>query len=302
MKRHIAFLAAVLIAAAGVASASPDDGYLGVYMQDLTKNVRKGLDLTVDYGVLISRVEDDSPAAKAGIEKGDVIIKFDGKKIEDPDDLSDLVEDTEPGSEVEVVVIRDGKEKKFTVEVGEREDDMFFSFNSDDFGDFMHHGDVARFLPGPKLGVQTAELNDDLAGYFDTKEGVLVLDVMDESVASEAGLKSGDVIRKVNGEDIEDTSDIRRAIKDLDEGDQFEIQVVRKSKNQTLKATMDDQSQYWIMGGNTPRVRVHGKRMDIPRAPRMPRVDFDRESLRKEMDELRKEIQELKEELKKKDT
>jgi S1-C subfamily serine protease len=185
-----------------VAAGSKDaekKGYLGVYMQKLDSDVREGLDLEVQEGVLISGVEEGGPADEAGIRDGDVIIEFAGKKIASPDDLRDLAQETEVGEEVKVKVIRDGKAKTLTLVVGEWPDDFGWMSINDFHSDWDDIPGVSKiihaFSPKPRLGVEVTELNDDLAPYFKTRpgEGVLVLEVNEESVAEEAGVKSGDV-------------------------------------------------------------------------------------------------------------
>lgn len=307
-----AAIAVVTLAAvaASVSMATPDErGYIGVYMQTLDRSHREGLDLKVDKGVLISGVEDDSPADKAGLQDGDVIVEFNGKAVDDPDALRDLVRDTKPGEKVEVVIIRDGDRKTLKLEVGERPEGGTFGWSSDDhpgWGD-MHwfdtddvHGLRAMF-GGPRLGVTAAELNDDLAGYFDTKagDGVLVLGVADDSIAKKAGIKSGDVIQKVGDKAIGDVSDLRKALRDFDEGDQFDVTLLRKGKTQTVKATMDDQQKIslWTVGEGDGDWTV--KRVREHRNPRVRvDVDKDRQELHDAMNELRDEIKQLKKEIK----
>ncbi|MDH3196808.1 MAG: PDZ domain-containing protein [Candidatus Krumholzibacteria bacterium] len=316
----LAAAAAVAVALAATAVALPggkdDDekvveksrGYLGVYMQELTKKLRKGLDVEVEKGVLVSGVADDSPAEKAGIEDGDVIVKFAGKSVASPDDLGDLVRDTKPGTEVSVELVRDGKTRSVTLAVGEQPDDLLFSWSGDDFDwadlDWAPRAGRhvrAMIMMGPRLGVHTAELNEDLAGYFGAKpgEGVLVLEVNEESVAEEAGVKAGDVIQKIGDEEVGDVDDLREALGDFEEGDEFEIALLRKGKKQTLKATMDDSGHAWKAALRAPRVHMNRHRVHAPRV----RVErWDDNDLREEMDDLRRELDELKKELEKKDS
>ncbi len=211
-RRVIAGMAAVAAAAmlltvvtgAGVAGSKDDEkGYIGVYMQDLDGDLREGLDLEVNTGVLINGVEKGSPADEAGMEDGDVVIEFNGTEITSTDELRELVADTEAGQKVKIKIIRDGKEKTLTLVVGEWPDDLTWHsfgdvrFDDNNWHDFGHS--VRAFMFRPQLGVQVTELNEGLAPYFKTKsgEGVLVLDVNDESVAEAAGILAGDVIQTV---------------------------------------------------------------------------------------------------------
>ena len=285
-------------------SAEKSRGYLGVYLQKLTSDLREGLGIDVEKGVLVSAVEDDGPAGKAGIEDGDVIVKFAGKSVASPDDLRDRVRDTKPGTEVAVELVRDGKTRSVDVTVGEQPDDLFLSWSGDDFEwadvDWPHFPHEVRALVhmGPRLGVQAAELNDDLAGYFSAKlgEGVLVLEVSEESVAEAAGVKAGDVIQKVGDEKIGSVEDLRESVSDFEEGDEFDIALLRKGKTQTVKATMDGSGQ-WKTSFRVPR--VHMDRHSV-RGPRVRVERWDDSDLRQEMKELRREIDELKKELEKK--
>jgi len=296
-----------LFNAAKAGSKGEKKGYLGVYMQELDRDVREGLDLDVKSGVLISGVEDDGPADEAGLKDGDVIVAFNGEKVDDPDDLRDLARDTEPGEVVEIEIIRDGETKKLSLTVGEWPDEPSWvtlgdlDFDGDDFG---HHFDkmVYAFSPKPRLGVEVTELNDDLAGYFKTKAGagVLVLKVNEESVALDAGVKAGDVIVMVGDEEVSSVDALRESVEDYEEGDEFAIQVVRKGKKKTLTATMDEAENvfHWSGEPNSWNFRQQLPNMHQFRM-RAPHVDIDiDDELREELEEMKKELKEMKKELK----
>lgn len=298
--------ASVADVAAGSKNDDENKGYLGVQMQKLTKELRKGLDLRVKRGVLINDVEDGSPADKAGIEDGDVIVEFDGKTIDSPDELRELVEATKIGDEVRVKVVRDGDDKQLRVVIGERPEDFGWSMFDDDVHfdlDNKIQGLVTRFSPGPRLGVQATELNDDLASYFDTNEdgGVLVLDVEEESLAEKTGIKPGDVIQGIDDEEIESIGDIRESLKDFEEGDNFEIKILRHGKKQKLPATMDDQKHFEFFSGDMGNVyKWHEKpHRQFERFRSSPRIEVYEDDLKDQLQELKKEMKELKKELKK---
>jgi len=309
----ICLLALVLVLSVGVTGVyagkvkdDNGDGYLGVYMQKLTRDIAKGLDLDVTRGVLINGVEDGSPADKAGIEDGDVIVEYDGHKVNSPDDLRDMVEDTDVGDEVKIKFLRDGDEKTVRVVVGERPERLAWTLSDDD-GIFLDlkdglHGMFTGFTPGPRLGVKATEMNDDLASYFDTDKdsGVLVLEVEDESVAEEAGVKAGDVIKEVDGEKVSSVDGLRESLRGFEEGDEFDVVVVRHGKKQTLKAKMDEQNHFKIMRGGD----FHFDKKNLPRRYEIKKFDdgsrvfvHEDEEL-KDLKELKEELEELKEELK----
>jgi C-terminal processing protease CtpA/Prc len=285
--------------------AKGEGGYLGVYMQELNDDVRKGLDIGASTrGVLVSGVEEGSPAEKAGIEEGDIITKFDGHKVESPEELRSAVQALEPGEEATVEVLHDGKSASKSVLVGEREHAEGFNYyEMPEDGMRRYPMDMGRafaFFGGPRLGVQAHEIDDDgLAAYFGVKsgEGVLVLDVEENSVGDKAGIKAGDVIREVGEEKIGDVEDLRTAVRDYDAGDEFTITVFRHGKNQSLKATMDeDNDQAFYL---PPKMRWHG----ATPAPRVRAYDRQRvqQDIREKLDDLKQEMKELKEKLERED-
>jgi len=281
------------------------NGYIGVYLQELTSQVRKGLDLKVENGVLVSGVEEDSPADNAGIEDGDVIVRFNGKSVSSADELRSAVRATSPGKAAKVDVVHDGDSKTLTLTVSERPEQQTMRWESHGDGDapMMFARDFSMF-GGPRLGVEAKELdNEGLASYFGAKkgDGLLVLSVDDESVAGKAGVKAGDIISKVGDDKIEDTQDVRHALKDYDKGDTFDITVIRHGKSQSLKATMDEDHEF-AFDMQAPE-NFHWRGMMAPRAPRAPMTPRvyvtpgNRDELRRELDDLKQQIQELKEQL-----
>jgi len=299
-----ALIAVGITGVTGVHAGRDGQGaYLGVYMQELTRDVRRGLDLDVRDGVLISGVADDSPAARAGVEDGDVIVEFNGKAVSDPDELSDLVSQLDPGKKVKIVVVRDGKRKTIKLKVGEKPEDFgtFSTRHMKRFAPMMKEFSRNAFFFGqPRIGVRAAELNEDLASYFDAPDdsGVLVLDVVEDSMAEEAGVKAGDVILQVGDEKIDEISDIGDALEDLDEGDTVDLTVLRHGKKKTLKATVTDTDEQYSFNFTAPKMHWRG---------RPPRVMVDRlhedggmDELRGQLDELRRELKKLRKEIREK--
>jgi len=296
---------AVALLAAGVGTAdagrknskkSPR-GYLGVYMQEIDSDMKEGLDLKVDEGVLISGIIDDSPADEAGLEDGDVIVKFNGKAVTSPDELRDMVRDTAPGTKVALEIVRDGKNQTIELEISDRPSE-FWGFSSNDWDPGDLH--FARFMGGPALGIHATDLNDDLAPYFKTKakSGVLVLDVENDTVAEKAGIKAGDVIQKVGDEEVSSVRGMRESLRDMDlnEGDEFDVAVLRNGKKQTLKATMDDQVYGRFFNGHSHGFHGYNQQFGPPRV----QVERWNQDLRQELNELREEVEALKKELKSK--
>ena len=281
------------------------NGYIGVYLQELTAQVKKGLDLKVENGVLVSGVEEDSPADNAGIEDGDVIVRFNGKSVSSADELRSAVRAMSPGKAAKVDVVHDGDSKTLTLTVSERpEEQAMMHWHSDGDDTPMMFARDFNMFGGPRLGIQAKELDDEgLASYFGAKkgDGLLVLSVDDESVAGKAGVKAGDIISKVGDDKIADTQDVRHALKDYDKGDKFDITVIRHGKSQSLKATMDEDHEFAF--DTVAPEAFHWRGMMPPRAPRAPMAPRvyvspgNRDELRRELDDLKQQIQELKEQL-----
>ena len=223
--------ALLLLAAEKTAPAKVKHGFLGVSVQRLGDDEREKLG--AGQGVQVLDVEKESAAAKAGIEKGDVIQAVNGEKVRDPQALAEIVRELTAGSSVKIGLWRAGKAlevKAVLGELGPRQN-------------FIWHG-----LPLKKsvrstafLGVNLMELNSDLAAYFAVPagEGVLITAVEKGTPAEKAGLKSGDVIVKMADKAVKESGDIHEALAALKEGDSLDITVVRHGKRETLKAEPD---------------------------------------------------------------
>lgn len=279
----IAALAAVLVFAAGVGAAVLPPAHaqaaarapralqilggrgsqIGVTIRDVEDGDAKAGKLAAPSGVIIEEVTEESPAAKAGLKKGDIVVEFDGERVRGVRQFTRLVQETPPGRKTQAAVMRDGQRVNVTVEP--RESDGFNIFADRNLGvlgnldgDFRFDiprpatpvppsapkppappafPDVDTFIwrSGNGLGITVSELSDQLAQYFGTKDGVLVSSVADNSAASKAGIKAGDVITSFNGSDVTGASDLRRRIQRLEDGEDFTVGVVRDKKTLTLK-------------------------------------------------------------------
>lgn len=210
-------------------------GYLGVGIENLTKVDKEDLD--VEWGVLVTEVVSNSPAEKAGIIEDDVIQYFKGDKIETTSDLVDKVRDTNESEKVQIALIRDGKKKDVyaVIEHKRQRESRAVHWFGDNGGHFEFHADRGY------LGVQLHDLDEDLASYFNVKldEGVLVLKVMEDSPAEKAGLKSGDIIVEIDGETMNEASNVSEIIGEKDPEETVKITVLRHQKKMTLNATLD---------------------------------------------------------------
>ncbi len=189
-------------------------GWLGVRIQQVTDEIAESLNIKPARGALIAGVDDKGPAKPAGIEPGDVVVKFDGKDIKEPKDLSRTVADTAVGKEVDVVVIRKGAEETHKVTLGRLDD-----------GDKAVQAS-AKNQPEPAekpvtqkaLGLDLATLSKDLRSRYkikDTVKGVVITNVDGNSDAAEKRLSAGDVIVEVAQEAVSNAADIKKRVDQL---------------------------------------------------------------------------------------
>lgn len=181
-------------------------GWLGVRIQTVTPDIAEGLGLDEPRGALVAGIQENGPAVGSGLEPGDVIIEFDGHEIRKMRDLPRIVAATEPGKEVEVVVLRDGKKRTFKIKLGRLED-------ADGSGEAK--GAPGKPLENETLGLSLAPLNDLLRQQFGIDEdvkGVLVVAVVPGSQADEKRIRPGDVIVKVAQEPVFDPEDVERQV------------------------------------------------------------------------------------------
>jgi serine protease Do len=190
-------------------------GWLGVSIQPLTPELAKSFGLKEPNGVLISDVMQQSPAAAAGIASGDVIVEFDRKKVDSPQELQRAVAATTPGRAVPLKVWRDKSEKTLEIKIGETPDEAV-TLKSTNKGKSL-------------LGLDVRPITPELARQLNlrTPDGVIVFSVDEESAASEAGLQRGDVIREVNRQKVRSVQDFEKVTKDVKDGDRVTVLLQR---------------------------------------------------------------------------
>jgi serine protease Do len=188
-------------------------GWLGVRIQPVTDEIGEALGIKPTRGTLIAGIDDKGPAKAAGIETGDVIVKFDGKDIKETRDLTRQVADTPIDKDVEVVIIRKGKEEKKTVKVG-RLDDTDKKLAS-----------IKPTTPDEKpvavkkaLGLDLADINEDLRRRYNIKEnvkGAVITAVEQNSPASEKSLKPGDTIVEISQVTMANAAEVQKRVDQL---------------------------------------------------------------------------------------
>jgi len=177
-------------------------GWLGVYIQKLTPEMAESLKVPGGKGALVADVTKDGPAEKAGILSGDVIVRFDGREVEDPHELPQIVASTSPGKQVQVTVVRDGKRIDISVKIAEMA------------------GEEARAgKGGPDLskgmGLTVQDITPEIAKHLDieNRNGVLVASVESGSPADDAGFREGDLIRQINRKPVQNTGEFQKVMK-----------------------------------------------------------------------------------------
>jgi serine protease Do len=231
--------------------------WLGVTLSDISAEKAKELNLSGEYGVQVTKIVEDSPAAKAGLAKDDIIIEFAGEKVRSAMQLRRLVRETPPGRDVAIAVRRGGQTKTLTAKLAEPEHHGtgFFEGPTPP-GTF--HVQIPHPMPGvpspdfnfvwkqrgARLGISADELTSQLAQYFGVKQGkgILVREVVVGSAAEKAGLKAGDVIVAVDGKEVSAVRELRRALDenaDQKEKRKLTLTIVRDKHEQTVSVELD---------------------------------------------------------------
>lgn len=198
-------------------------GWLGVVVQKITPELREKLNLKDERGALVADVTPGSPAEKAGIKRGDVIVTFDGKDIKDTNELPYAVASTPVGKSANVEVIRKGQKKSLQVKVGEMKEQREAQDSSQ---------------PRPTLGMTVEEITPELAKTLGLAEssGLVIVQVAENSPASEAGLMQGDVLLEIDQEPVRDSQSFQKKTEGYRKGDT--VLLLIKRQNATLYATL----------------------------------------------------------------
>lgn len=261
--RNIIFITAVTIPVAGLAlgcSHKPfedehrighravvvvsdrDRGWLGISIDEVTPKLARKENLKVDAGVLVREVQEDSPAEKAGIKRGDVLTEYDGKKILDERDLIDEVRRTKPGTEVTISVNRNGDTRLLKATIDEARSSRSYSFRVPSPRIHVEPRRLMIHRESMTYGMSFEELNRQLGEYFGAPngKGLLVKNVKSGSAAEKAGFKAGDVIVKIGTTDISEIEDFSYALRKFKDGEKAEVEVLRKGSTQKINLTVEN--------------------------------------------------------------
>ncbi|OGV61425.1 MAG: hypothetical protein A2283_01075 [Lentisphaerae bacterium RIFOXYA12_FULL_48_11] len=180
--------------------------YIGVYPQEITSDMADALGIKDHQGIIISNVMKGSPAEKAGIKHGDIIVKLNGQDVKSPVEFRNEVSSKAPGTKLNVTISRDGKEEKFSITTAELQDDS------------VAGAGVLTFPEGEKsiekLGINVKNLSKELAERFeiDLEYGVVIVEVDPDSDAARAGIQAGHVITGVNTKSVSNVTEFKKAL------------------------------------------------------------------------------------------
>jgi len=279
-----------------------DGGYLGIQTADVTKENFARFGLRDVRGVVIEKVMENSPAASAGLQNSDVIVRFNGEEITSVRKLTRLISEVAPDHQIKLTIFRNGRESELTATLGTRPEPKFEMGNFDmavppgkfDFPDMPNFPQTFDFKNFPKgqiapdgdsdtfwragssrqIGVSVSPLTRQLGNYFGVAEGALLInDVREDSPASKAGIKAGDIIVEVNGKAIKGDFDLIRAIGEKKEGD-IEIVIIRDKNRQTLRVTPEaikgDLAPFMDSNEGFTTVAPGEFKLAVPARPGMP--------------------------------
>ncbi|HLD29378.1 MAG TPA: PDZ domain-containing protein, partial [bacterium] len=201
-------------------------GWLGVYIQDVDRAIALQFGLKEQKGALVNKVEPGSPADKAGIERGDIIIEIDGKEVKNTFSLRRLVSEAKPGQTVRLKIVRGRKYVEAAVRITEMQGEESRGAR----------GRIEKEETDGEAeweGIRVSELSEDIRSVFDIKSGVrgvVVIGVDPGSLAGEAGLMRGDVLQGINQNSVSGIEDFRKAAKKIDLSSGVVFDIIRRGE------------------------------------------------------------------------
>ncbi len=260
--------------------------YMGVDVQEVTHDRMAALKLKEERGAEITMVDHDAPAGKAGLKEHDVILEFNGTKLEGTEELRRLIHETPPGRTVQLLISRDGQPLNISLQLADKK--QYFAKKHEAM-------EVAPMPPIPPIpaipaldltirtgsayGLLVDNLTPQLGEYFGVKngEGVLVRSVEEGTPAKAAGFRAGDVIVRVNNQKVADRGDWRSALRTHRSG-KLTVGIVRDRREQNLTISLPESS------------RNHSRVQPIPGVVDLD-LDLDMDQVRAELAELRPELE-----------
>ncbi|MGD8394393.1 MAG: Do family serine endopeptidase [Candidatus Eiseniibacteriota bacterium] len=215
-----------------VENGSVSRGYLGLMPQDIDPALASALGLDTTRGVLVGDVPDEGPAAEAGMRRGDVILTYDGKTVDNSVHLRQLVADTAPGTTVTVGILRDGKEREIDIAVGHRPDE----------GQAATPHAAGSSGTREQLGLDLQTLTEDLARQLgvDLHQGALVTGTRPGGPADEAGVRRGDVIEELDRQPVTSAADFDRIAAKLEPGQEVAVLIHRGQSSRYMAMSVPE--------------------------------------------------------------
>lgn len=278
---------AAIAGKAGMADAMAEDGLaifeadggsrIGVAVRDVDSADVTRQKLPAASGAVVDEVKSETPAAKAGVKAGDVVVAFDGERVRSARQLERLVDETPAGRAVKMSVVRAGTKVDLDItpeassmatamshvfpgEPGARartferrlergrsaepvdpgQLERSFKFRGAPATEFdFDDAPFAMLMGRSRLGVQVEGVDGQLATFFGVQSGALVRGVTEDSPAAKAGLKAGDVITAANGKPVKDAGDLRRALNEIEDGKSVSLSITRDRKSLSLDAKLE---------------------------------------------------------------
>ncbi len=198
-------------------------GWLGVYIGPVSREVAEAMDLPGGSGVLVRKVMEGSPAGKAGVQDGDILLNFDGKALEDEHQLLKLVANTPVGKSVDTVVWRDGKKHTLAIKVARRDDEAIAKGEASG-------GKTEETVSTDRLGLTVEDLTPDIAKRLkaEGQEGVVVTNLRGGGPADKAGLQKGDIIKRLNKRHVVNTQAFSKVLENSKKDSSFLVEFARQ--------------------------------------------------------------------------
>lgn len=262
-----------------ISVAGGTGAYLGIRIADVDAEFVEEAGLPGEYGVHITSVVEEGPAAEAGLQDGDVIVRWNGERLESVAQLQRHMAETPPGRTVSVGVMRDGSQREFSIELADRRSSFgetrVFTVprervrmsrpDTEALRESMsqmrerlaerfesaegQRGNFSIFMGRPRLGVGIQNMTDQLAEHFGVEGGALVTSVTEDSPAASAGIEAGDVIVAIAGQSVDGPGELLEALSEQDAGP-VEVTVVRDGSRRSFTVELEERENQWESDGN----------------------------------------------------
>ena len=225
--------------------AAGGTSYLGIGVVEVTPDMARTLNLKEVRGAEVSRLEENGPAAKAGVREGDVVLEYSGSPVEGTEQFARMVRETPIGRTVKLTVWRNGAAQNLMVTVGERQGTVLSTPGGTVRIPEIPPVEIPRFewsWQNSILGIEGESLGAarQLAEFFGVRDGVLVRQVLRNTAAEKAGLKAGDVITRVDGANVGSTRDITAQLRSAARTNRtVTLTVVREKREMPITVTLD---------------------------------------------------------------